>query len=77
MLDSGLADLYRVPTSRLNDAVKRNSKRFPKDFMFQLTATEANSLTSQIAMSKMDGVDDEHGRMSSPNMVSRCSLQYS
>ena len=52
MLDSDLADLYQVPTFRLNEAVKRNSKRFPIDFMFQLTQEEAESLTSQFAMSK-------------------------
>ena len=52
MLDSDLADLYQVPTYRLNEAVKRNAKRFPPDFMFQLTQEEAGALTSQIAMSK-------------------------
>ena len=40
MLDADLAVLYQVPTSRLNEAVKRNRKRFPEDFMFQLTAEE-------------------------------------
>ncbi len=34
MLDSNLAELYQVPTSRLNEAVKRNLNRFPEDFMF-------------------------------------------
>ena len=52
MLDRHLADLYEVPTFRLNEAVKRNRRRFPEDFMFQLTKEEADSLTSQIAMSK-------------------------
>lgn len=52
MLDSNLAELYKVPTSRLNEAVKRNLSRFPGDFMFQLTVAEAESLISQIAMSK-------------------------
>jgi len=52
MLDSGLADLYQVPTFRLNEAVKRNAKRFPPDFMFQLTQEEAGALTSQTAISK-------------------------
>jgi phage regulator Rha-like protein len=51
MLDSDLAELYRVPTFRLNEAVKRNQARFPADFMFQLTKEETASLTSQIAMS--------------------------
>jgi hypothetical protein len=52
MLDSDLAELYQVPTFRLNEAVKRNSDRFPEDFMFQLTQEEAQALTSQFAMSK-------------------------
>jgi len=37
MRDSTLAELYHVPTFRLNEAVKRNASRFPEDFMFQLT----------------------------------------
>jgi|RhiMetdeSRZDD1v2_1073273.scaffolds.fasta_scaffold144762_2 ORF6N domain-containing protein len=52
MLDTDLALLYQVPTFRLNEAVKRNNKRFPEDFMFQLTAGEWDSLTSQKAISK-------------------------
>jgi hypothetical protein len=51
MLDSHLAELYQVPTFRLNEAVKRNHRRFPDDFMFRLTKEEAESLTSQTAMS--------------------------
>lgn len=50
MLDRDLAILYGVPTKRLNEAVKRNLKRFPTDFMFKLTKEEANLfLRSQIA----------------------------
>jgi hypothetical protein len=52
ILDSDLAELYGVPTFRLNEAVKRNAKRFPADFMFELTKLEAQTLTSQFAMSK-------------------------
>ena len=52
MLDSDLAQLYEVPTHRLNEAVKRNAKRFPSDFMFQLTDDEWKSLISQFAISK-------------------------
>ena len=52
ILDSDLARLYGVQTFRLNEAVKRNRDRFPPDFLFQLTAAEHNSLTSQFAMSK-------------------------
>jgi hypothetical protein len=52
MLDSDLAQLYEVPTHRLNEAVKRNIKRFPLDFMFQLTEDEWKSLVSQFAIPK-------------------------
>ena len=44
MLDKDLARLYKVETRALNQAVKRNLKRFPKDFMFQLTEEEVNAL---------------------------------
>jgi hypothetical protein len=40
MLDADLAELYGVETKRLNEQVRRNSERFPEDFMFQLTAVE-------------------------------------
>lgn len=52
MLDSDLAELYQVPTGRLNEQVRRNINRFPKDFMFQLTRQESDSLRSQIATLK-------------------------
>jgi len=48
MLDRDLAKLYEVPTKSLNLAVKRNIKRFPPDFMFQLTNEELESLRFQI-----------------------------
>jgi len=48
ILDRDLADLYETPTKSLNLAVKRNLKRFPKDFMFQLTKEEFDSLRFQI-----------------------------
>ena len=51
MLDRDLAILYKVPTRRLNEQVKRNIERFPKDFMFQLTKEEFGNWKSQIAMS--------------------------
>src|ERR1044071_7186895 len=51
MIDFDLADLYGVTTSRLNEQVARNRKRFPKDFMFRLTKEETNSLRSQFAIS--------------------------
>ncbi len=52
MLDSDLAELYGVATKRLNEQVRRNRARFPKDFMFQLTGKEAESLRSQNATLK-------------------------
>jgi len=51
MLDSDLAQLYQVPTKRLNEAVRRNPERFPGRFMFQLTSKEADALRSQNAAS--------------------------
>ena len=55
ILDAELATLYGVTTKRLNEQVKRNARRFPEDFMFQLTAEEATGLRSQIATSKTAG----------------------
>ena len=52
ILDTDLAALYGVETKRFNEQVKRNGARFPVDFMFQLTAEEAESLRSQIATLK-------------------------
>ena len=48
MLDSDLARLYQVETKALNQAVKRNIKRFPPDFMFQLAFEEVSCMRSQI-----------------------------
>jgi hypothetical protein len=50
MLDFDLARLYNVETRVLNQAVKRNIKRFPIDFMFQLTKDELDSMSSQFVM---------------------------
>lgn len=54
MLDSDLAKLYGVPTKSLNLAVKRNIERFPSDFMFQLTQSEADSLRFQFETSNKE-----------------------
>lgn len=56
MFDKDLAELYGVETRVLNQAVKRNLKRFPEDFMFELNFEEYNSLRSQIVISSL-----EHG----------------
>lgn len=50
MLDFDLAALYQVETRVLNQAVKRNQKRFPKDFMFQLKPDELENMSSQFVM---------------------------
>ena len=55
MLDSDLANLYGVPVKALNQAVKRNSERFPADFMFQLTIDEVRNLKSQFVTSSWGG----------------------
>ncbi len=51
MIDSDLAELYQIETKRLNEQVHRNKKRFPSQFMFQLTKDEFQILKSQIATS--------------------------
>ena len=51
MIDVDLAELYGVPTKRLNQQVTRNKKRFPEDFMFRLTKEEAESVRSQSVIS--------------------------
>ena len=68
MLDSDLAELYNVETKRLNEQVKRNIKRFPEDFMFQLSEKEYAVLKSQFATTRQWGgrrtlpyVFSEHG----------------
>ena len=55
MLDFDLAELYGVTTSRLNEQVTRNRKRFPEDFRFRLTAQEAEALRSHFC-------DLKHGK---------------
>ena len=52
MVDSDLAMLYQVETKALNRAVKRNIKRFPEDFCFQLTTEEVEALRCQFDTSK-------------------------
>ena len=63
MLDSDLAEIYGVPTSRLNEQVKRNIERFPEDFMFKLSVEEWEHLISQFATSSVHG-----GRRKSPSV---------
>jgi hypothetical protein len=55
MLSSDLAELYGVEVKVLNQAVKRNRERFPRDFMFQLTRKEFDNLKSQFVTSSWGG----------------------
>jgi len=54
ILDRGLAELYGVETKVLKQAVRRNMKRFPDDFMFQLTKEELKGWSSQIVTSNAE-----------------------
>ncbi len=65
MIDVDLAELYGVPTKRLNQQVQRNRKRFPEDFMFQLTKVEAANLRLQFATSR----SSHGGRRSLPYVL--------
>jgi hypothetical protein len=77
ILDTDLAKLYGVATFRFNEQVKRNQKRFPEDFMFQLTKDEYRSLISQFAISKpgrggrrsLPKVFTEHGALMAANIL--------
>ena len=55
MLDFDLANLYEVETKRMKEAVRRNIKRFPPDFMFELTQKEYSTLRTQFASSNQRG----------------------
>ena len=77
MLDRDLAMLYGVETRALNQAVKRNADRFPTDFMFQLSAEERDSMSSQIVMtSKREGDMSSQTVMTSPNKRPKVALPY-
>ena len=54
LLDMDLAELYDIPTKQLKRAVKRNIKRFPEDFMFELSRKELNDWRSQFGTSNRE-----------------------
>ena len=58
MLDFDLAALYEVETKVFNQAVKRNNKRFPADFMFRLTLAEWDAIRSQFVTTSTTGIQD-------------------
>jgi phage regulator Rha-like protein len=78
ILDSDLAVLYGVSTTRLNEQINRNKRRFPADFVFRLTKEEWDSLMSQFAISKtgrggrrkLPYVFTEHGAIMVANVLS-------
>lgn len=77
MLDRDLAELYGVETRVLNQAVKRNIERFPADFMFQLTAEERDSMSSQFMMtSGQKGDMSSQFVMTYPNKRPKVALPY-
>ena len=81
MLDYDLAEIYGYEVKRLNEQVKRNITRFPKDFMFQLSKDEVDLVKSQFATSpngnflKDRRVEEESFLMRSLNKVFICSRQ--
>jgi hypothetical protein len=70
MLDRDLALLYDVTTGNLNKAVKRNTQRFPEDFMYQLTKEEFENLIFQIGTSSWGVPEKCH--LYSPNTGAPC-----
>jgi len=72
MLDRDLAELYGVETKVLNQAVKRNIKRFPSDFMFQMSETEFGNWRSQIVTSNSDKMGLRRAPYAFTEQVSIC-----
>jgi ORF6N domain. len=77
VLDSDLAAVYGVTTKRLNEQFRRNRKRFPEDFAFQLTAEEFAALTSQIATLDKAGSSREPIRSQSATTSSSSLAMWS
>jgi hypothetical protein len=69
ILDSDLSAIYGVTTKRLNEQVKRNIRRFPEDFMFQLSDDEQQNLKSQIATSSLSEQLKTWGGRRKPHFV--------
>lgn len=76
MLDEDLADLYGVETRVLVQQVRRNEKRFPADFMFQLSIEEFSNLKSQFVMSRAGTAVAASVLWSSPSKGWRCSRAF-
>ena len=76
MLDSDLAVLYGVDAKRLNEAVKRNVKRFPSDFMFQLTREEAEAFRSRSQIATLNGGENLRSQIATSSYGGRRYLPY-
>jgi len=83
ILDTDLAVLYGVSTKRLNEQFRRNRKRFPDDFAFQLTPEETAALRSQIATSSSHGgrryrpwAFTEHGALQAANILNSANAVH-
>lgn len=63
MLDSDIASLYGVETKRINEQVRRNSDRFPEDFVFQLTEKEFENLKSQNSTSNISSLRSQNATL--------------
>ena len=79
MLDRDLAELYGVETKVLNQAVKRNLKRFPRDFMLQMTKEEMENWRSQIVTSNREkmGIRKRPFAFTEPGVVMLSSVLHS
>jgi len=71
MLDSDVSYLYRYETKRINEKMKRNIKRFPADFCFQLTEEEYESLRSQIVILNKEEVKSLRSQFATLNEMGR------
>src|SRR5438093_7270418 len=69
LLDADVALIYGVPTKVLNQAVKRNFRRFPDDFAFQLTVAEFANLRSQFVTSNLQPIDSHADNLNRSQIV--------
>lgn len=76
MLDFDLALLYEVETKALNQAVKRNIKRFPDDFMFQLTSYEWQHIATQVDSSLANSINTNRSQIVTGSQKHRGNLPY-
>lgn len=74
MLDSDLAALYQIETKALNRAAKRNERRFPDDFRFQLTREELEDVRCQIGTLRGQNINNEIGRTYLPHVYTKQSV---